>query len=67
MAVIKSQTALVVLSALASVALAAVDNVTLSASPPSGAQPLDPALVSFSLEQDRWTGRSAIITRPALL
>jgi hypothetical protein len=36
-------------------ARAAVDNVTLSTSAPSGVQPLHPRLVSFSLEQDRWT------------
>jgi hypothetical protein len=41
-------------SALA-VARAAVDNITLSKTPPSGSQNLDRALVSFSLEQDRWT------------
>jgi hypothetical protein len=46
--------ALCVLALQAALAARAA-NVSLSATAPADATPLHPALVSFSLEQDRWT------------
>ncbi len=48
---------------LASVMLVSALNVTVPVNPPSGAQPLSPTLISFSIEQDRWPDWTGVNAR----
>lgn len=51
------------LAAISVLHLAGAVNVTLPFSPPSGAQPLSRTLISFSLEQDRWSDWAGVRSR----